>query len=43
VDEDGRMREGESVEEIWKSLKKEVKECETKREVKIRGRKARRT
>jgi len=24
--------EGESVEKIWESLKKEVKECETKRE-----------
>jgi len=28
--------EGESVKEIWKSLKKGVKKCETKREVKIR-------
>jgi len=28
--------EGESVKEIWESLKKGVKECETKREVKIR-------
>jgi len=28
--------EGESVEEMWESLKKGVKECETKREIKIR-------
>jgi len=28
--------EGESVEEIWESLKKEVKECETRKEIKIR-------
>jgi len=28
--------EGESVEEIWESLKKRVKQCETKREIKIR-------
>jgi len=28
--------EGESVEEIWESLKKEVKECETRKQIKIR-------
>jgi len=28
--------EGESVEEMWESLKKGVKECETKKEIKIR-------
>jgi len=28
--------EGESVEEIWESLKKRVKECETRKEIKIR-------
>jgi len=28
--------EGESVEEMWESLKKGVKECETRREIKIR-------
>jgi len=33
---EGVRMEGESMEEIWESLKKEVKECETKREIKIR-------
>jgi len=28
--------EGESVEKMWESLKKEVKECKTKKEIKIR-------
>jgi len=28
--------EGKSVEEMWESLKKGIKECETKREIKIR-------
>jgi len=28
--------EGESVEEIWESLKKEVKKCEPRKEIKIR-------
>jgi len=28
--------EGESVEEMWESLKKGIKECETRREIKIR-------
>jgi len=34
--EEGMRVEGESVEEIWKSLKKGVKECETRKEIKIR-------
>jgi len=33
---EGVRMEEESVEEIWESLKKGVKECETKREIKIR-------
>jgi len=33
---EGMRMEGESVEEMWESLKKGVKECETKREIKLR-------
>jgi len=34
--EEGMRVEGESVEEIWESLKKGDKECETRKEIKIR-------
>jgi len=34
--EEGMRVEGESVEEIWESLKKGVNECETRKEIKIR-------
>jgi len=34
--EEGVWVEGESVEEIWESLKNGIKECETRREIKIR-------
>jgi len=34
--EEGVKMEGESMEKMWESLKKGVKECETRREIKIR-------